>query len=938
MAKPNTTINRVVELKMTHEDGASLHPAFDRVFQSTRAFFNEVPTWGMDHVLCGTQAGVERQVPTPTLPTLYLKRTDHSLSTEKLQLLTRFLFVLLTHVTMARSLGPILQAASRDTESMRDEDWASVRHFLANASDMSAAAMGDYITNKDVNNQGHLFYRVVNTLRAIGFLGGDTWGQESLTPDERYCVMENVSRGLRSWFDRNEDAIKTFDAEAQVIDEELACLSSDQRKAFEHLIDLWVEHDWIRHCDGRVKSYVRDCLIPAFEGGAKPEKGFYLKGDETREFSLHPDFVASLYDSNLWCDGLIVAHMETIDRILTHKQHQRGAKYPFIGPDDTHRVPYLLGSNYVTYALTAEGTGLPGTVDLQEDDKVLQFENGVAVNKLVLAVGPKSAPTRFRVHHQMTYHSGKPKPGSYFADLHVWQRPRNLHTLLQWTRKGERVVAVLKEPSVTFKHGNFFVRLNLTVPVDSAEQFKLKNHLQRAWTPEVKDQSLVGKHFRAMGVDLGVRNTYAYTVLESTVGCEGETLIARGKTPRLGDDTLRRYQEVLNDVKDVITAYRVIPILAKGADVREQQLDRVAGVLRKAQVYLGGRISIVGASRSGIYRTFAADTNPWATFCSQVKGVELSSLLTNRVFYGKLLTRYARHRMAELSVERRNHFNRGGVVTKFAHDLPFMEILEALKRMSRAVASLGLPPRKFGEGIETPELNRRLKNVRDNFRRQTAARLVERAVEHKCDVIVMEALKGYSMDLNSRDENKLKALWSPQEMRKVIENAAAWHGIQVAEVDEAHTTQIHAESRVFGFVPTPREIKVAKENGVQLSASFFYYLADGCARKIDNDVNASQNIALRAIRQHTDVRRISRRQLDLLSTRSNGEIPKRLAGVLTYHFGGVKAGTKALSSKLTQGPDDLYLRAKGEWVPGKAFNAERKRLSSSIITGELPIA
>ena len=302
---------------------------------------------------------------------------------------------------------------------------------------------------------------------------------------------------------------------------------------------------------------------------------------------------------------------------------------------------------------------------------------------------------------------------------------------------------------------------------------------------------------------------------------------------------------------------------------------------------------------------------------------------------GRILACYTDYCLGALTETRRLHLSCAPVETKCAYDLTYLEAIDRMKRLRRCMSTLGLPPvKKFGEGIETVELNRKLQNVRSNFLKQMASRLVAVAVKHDCRVIVLEALEGYDKAMNSKSENRLVALWSPKSMRAAIENAAGWHGIYVTDVNEEHTSQIHFESGEFGYRPTQDDAITARKQGVTLSSANLYYEDGDEIKTVDADINASANIARRAVRHHTDMRKVHRNTLERLAgvraAKSEGDESKRVQGLLAYHYGTAKQGAKTLLAQCGDAKC-LYFSPRDGWMSASEHMRRRNALKGKVI-------
>jgi IS605 OrfB family transposase len=256
---------------------------------------------------------------------------------------------------------------------------------------------------------------------------------------------------------------------------------------------------------------------------------------------------------------------------------------------------------------------------------------------------------------------------------------------------------------------------------------------------------------------------------------------------------------------------------------------------------------------------------------------------------------------------RKMHLESKDVASKIDSEFMWLEIIERMKRACRSLSMLGT-----AVGDATPVLLTELSNyyneVKDNFRKNLAAMIVKKAVQHKCNVIVLEELEKNSIatSLNPSRKNALTALWSAKAIMDSIKNVADWFGIQIVEVSESQTSRVHYETQTYGH-----------RDGDTL-----YYVEGGQLNEVHADENAAKNIALKAVSRHTSTTQVNLAALRKRTSEDEGG--KRTKGLLSYHFKTLDAAKKSFSG-FGDDVEYIYLNA-GKWIS----DTDRWALDESI--------
>ena len=909
MAKFKKVINRVIVLKLTGPQSKPFEAHFLRSFNATRLLFNEVACWGHDTITTRTSAidpvtgaPVFAETELVSQRKLIYEATDKSITFENFSKALKLIYTALVSTKQGRGMVSVIIGEPQSKDLMAPKDWTTVDTLLS-----------ENALSKKINEEEGLLYRISNTLKAMGFRNRQPYLAD-LSAGERYSVVENVHRMLTSWIAVSNLTIENYDNEEQ----EIANLYSNIDKAVlaptQKFLDACLTKQIIKHFDARVHSYLKHCVIPALQAGEEITNHFFLgKKEEKIQYSLHTDFVDLLKASpELWQgeDPSILKTIHVLEALMSHESHRPNSAYPFIKEGDVHRFNYFLGKNYTKYVAVGEGKDIEADVTVEVEGKMgkeptsVVYTEGKEIQNLNITVSRgtgEDGQYTFKLCTQDKYHGGTLKPNTYLNGMSMWTNSDKQSMYLRFNRKSLSVDAIVREPSVVCRDGQFFLRMSMEVQTAPSEEIvALKWYLSSAAPATKTDRAglkdepknlerlelLKGTAYRFMGVDLGLRSPFAWAVGESVITGVANTMkiLSSGEMTATPDPI---YTTLLYDLKNTSKVLGITKSLAMGKTASFNNF--VTKTIQNAQAFFS-TYGAGGTRKQAIYAEFCKDQDPFGTLqdlLAKHKN-DLVAVKKDPSYLGNLLINYVDLMFGVIKEQRRMHLKDQIVQSKFSQEFHWLRIMEQMKRTHRSISYLGT------DNSRTPIVQKNLtgyyNNCKDNFLKQIASAIVEIAQANDCKVIVMEDLNGPSKTLMSREENFLQAFWSPARIKGAIENAAQWYGIEVAEVSESQTSRVHHQSGRFGY---------------RSGADFYYLDAKGAVQTVNADINAAMNIAARFVSRHTDLRQAYPKSI-------SDDQGKRTKGFLTHHFGTVN---KALEYfKGVDSKNALWYRDGSEWI------------------------
>lgn len=924
-----TTINKVICLKVTplsHESKEKLDKCYKKHFNVYSKLFNEIVCWGNDSVFSkdsvtkntdGSFNFIPKDVSAQRKQIYEL--TDKSISYDKFSKLLNLMSVAFVDAKMARGLVSNIIGNAQSPDVVEPTDWAVIDSLLQKF-------------DRDVVKNTKIITKIGNTLKSIGFRNREPYTTD-LSPGERYSVIGNIHRAYTSWVECDKERTETYKAEELEIEKSFSALDTSVTTSLRTVLTECLEKKYINHFDPRVHAYLRDCVIPALKDKKEITDHFYLAKNEKITFSLHQGFIDLIKNTPiLWKDEkpVILETIHILEKMMTHEKHHPHAFYPFVNDTNINRAQYLLGDNYTQYDFEGIGADVPTVsvvIEKRNEKTTYEFIKGKKIDFLSLMFTRSKEDKEkisLNVHTKDKYHSGDFKPSVYFEDLSVWTINDTKCTyLFQFKRKGKFVQATVKEPSIIYENGEYFVRFNMEViqPNDTKTIDDLSWYLSTALPVSANDRSAIkespanterlknisNKTFRFLGVDLGQSTPYSWAVGESTITGPVNALNII-KTGEFDNGTNDEYFNFANDIKNISKLIGITKQLSKGVSI--QKLDaRIINTIKNAQIFLNQSSNTVQSDKKKeAIDKFVIVVDYLDTLKKSViaHNNDLMSLKQDFSFIGNMVLRYAKRKFGEIKLKRKFHLRDNDVSSKIHQEFKWINIIDGMKRIIRTFSYMGTDNTRTPVTLD--DLNDYQTGCKDNFLKHVASSIVDVAVENNCQIIVLEDLKNKGASLNKRNDNFLQSMWSPQRIKDAIENAANWYGIKVVEVSESQTSQVHYESGTFGH----REGK-----------SLYYTNDTGKIESVNADTNAAKNIIQKFVTRHGSSRQVAVKYLS-----ENQDEGKRIKGFLTHKFGTVAKAVEFFKKKLPQA-DFVYLDG-DTWLSMEQKNKKQEDIKNIV--------
>lgn len=857
-------LSKVIELKanISADEKKDFDKAFNTTFGVFKSLMNEIPCWGLDSIFDKTSAKSEngKTVFSPIDLTIMrndlYEKTDKSITKKQFDILLRYMYLFLINSGQGgRGAVSAILGGFRCDEVLQDDDYTKLEEKIS------------YDKFSDSDNYG---YKVANKLISIGFRNRHPFNVK-LTAGERYTVISNVHRQITSWIECDKVKKDDYNSEAEQIASFLDDTPSDSRNDLISFIDYCVDNQIFKNIDGRTHSYFNDCLISAWKSGIEVTRHFYKKADDEISYSL-PDAVIEFVKNkpSLWNDEkpLICDKLFILEAILNHNRKHPGAFFPFVKDCDTHRFQYCFGKNYTGYEFNSRGEKTQEIADTvvgifnkkAQKDVDEKFVNGVSVDHLTLTFNhnlDEGKKFSFDVCTRKQYFNGSYNQSQYFKNLKIWHNEENSNTsLFQFDHKTDSVNAIVREPSIVKRNGNYFVRINLGVLVEpnslqnDAKWFGMTalpiSETNRSKAKDTKGNidrfdRIKDKTFKILGVDLGQRTPFSWAVGETTFkGLVNDVnIITTGEFPMAKDNT---YYQILNDVRNCQRILGVTKSLVKAYfDKDMDEFDKICfnpqhlNTILRAKKKLKASISRVKPAMAVAIQKFIDDKNPISTLKVLIKEVngDAIQLKTRQDFIVNIMAKYAYTIFNEMKEARRLHFKNNDASTKILNEFNWLNTIDSIKRLKRSQSYFGTDNTRTP--ISLTHLTDYFNGCKDNFLKTIAASIVKTARDTGCQIIVMERLNNAHADLNKSQQNFMHALWSPARVEAAIVNAASWHGIEVAQVSESQTSQVHFETGKYGY---------------RDRTSLWYTDDKGNLLQTHADMNAAKNIIKKFTTRH----------------------------------------------------------------------------------------
>jgi IS605 OrfB family transposase len=567
------------------------------------------------------------------------------------------------------------------------------------------------------------------------------------------------------------------------------------------------------------------------------------KNGENITFSCGKYVVELLKKYNiLWKgDKLLLGHDNLGDYLELREKFLRKKEYSSYKDIDIIDSPVkmLLGNNYVKI----------NTIEHNKNNATLNFTIGMPKsksednkkNKLKIECAYK------RVNHGKHY---------YLENLKIENEKNecgestgNYRFTYSINGKKDRV-SLLKEPSIRLVINNrnmdfnnpkysdfdFYVDLSFNTLVQPCHNivppdlYKYRKQLSTSYPEKrgfgnqkiIKDKSTIkiANGTRFIGIDLGIKNPFAYGIYEySDIG--EHQLIKEG----LLDNPLRPEDAIIGDFRALCRSIRILILQTKkyynGDDkLTDEFLNKTTALFKKFNISLN--INYID------YIKFIDDKrNNDINFCNIKKD--------QNWFIRQCIT-HARQVLIKLTNDRKSY-------SDYRKHFYWIKALEEYRKMFSSYNRSGTVMSDGPRECLCKSIYNRIDNLKTDYLKKLSSDIAEIAKSNNVCMVITEELssmRGNKFD--SKNKNQLFNLWPVGQIKQFIEHSVSVYGILKADVYEGNTSQVHAETGNWGYRGEKEEIDIL-------------YLPDD--EIINADVNAAKNICLRYLNRHTDMRALS---------------------------------------------------------------------------------
>lgn len=933
--------HKTLVLKMSHTQGdmTLFHQSFYKTMKTSIALFNEIVCWGNEEVFSPQKRGEKIKL-NEHLDALYEQYIHkHIIPTkEQFYLIMKILYHSFIAESHSRGFASIILGNQREKDILSDEDW---RH-LKNINDVK------------LNSSHILCKKIGNTLVASGFRNRNPYNLYYY-PHERYIIIENVHRWLKSWYECNKRNAHLYQEEDIQIEKMLSGINVDVINDIRQFCNDLIKDHIIgskKFQNAKFKSYLKDCIIPCLNANKVPTEHFYIdKQGNKRSYSLHPNFIHHLLKyPSLWQNSknpVLIEHIDTIGMCYRHSQVIPGAAYPFINDenDGRRRFQYFLGDNYFNkYHISTNGT-----YELESPLNNEHILKGSVAHHLFVNLSFSDGTVQFRIHTRDMRSTHNPEikkqnPSQYFKHLRIWGMKNSCNYVLQYQRKNDTMLAYLKEPAILLdENGNFQMRLNHTIIVPDEHKNaidmnkKIAKFFNTAPPIKVSDRSVLSEHkankqifeeiqgstVRILGVDLGIKNTVACVVAETTITDPinnfnnirfiGDPIYLK-QTP----DIRTTYHTMINEYELFFHLVNIFKEYKKHPDVAIEHLKKqkqVQNFFQKVFLHFKNqKYTSFGLKKKTYLQSLLQYHDSTLYLEDQLKknGNNIEYLKNHLQSPLRLALKYLEYKFFEEKNRRKYYFkfhSPSQPFDKFHNDFQWITLIDLYKSAKKKMHYFGndSTPNQQRNELDLTLINTYFNNCKDNFIKSVSSFIVKTAKEHNCNIIVLERLnneKGKKNGLNTRKDNYKLSMWAIQRLQEAIKNAASFYGILICTVDECLTSQVHFESQTFGY-----------RDGETL-----YYLENDKVASVNADINASKNICLKFFSRHLVTSKLYKE----CGKENDQNSHKRNKASMTYYFGSVKKANEFFDTYFSN--EKVIFRNGTKWVT----ETERKNLQESI--------
>jgi len=522
----------------------------------------------------------------------------------------------------------------------------------------------------------------------------------------------------------------------------------------------------------------------------------------------------------------------------------------------------LFGKNYMSYTLRQDEE--TGTFEFSFTDPTSESE-GRAVKKFNASLAKNGYLNNLKIVESSN------KDGVYKVSFNTAVENKDTLTI-QTTYTG-----YIKEPRIRFNLEKNVTYLDLCISgiesdndtfnkILSEEQKENKEAIFKGFSSYFKASYAKGRDgsqkgsldvdvFRAMGVDLGLNPLAALSIYEVKKSDKGEDI--GGQKVKIKHLTDHKSSDINKANKDcrVKKAKRTLKFIegVKGlisvANHHCNYLEDVEATGEGKEVNVGYMEMLCG--------DVIENHTPFKDLEDYMKYIENNLYGVDRKEWKKKtsdwvvpsLIQQAKKKISEMRREYFDAEDKHYHTTKVNHVCNLqLHKIQAVKEMISTLNSfstLGLNDEEkqahADNGRPCADLWEYINGLRNYLSKGIASIIINHALRNSVNIIFIEDLDMKASSFDSKEENKLKSLWSASQIMDYLEKFAAKHTIAVQEVNKFMTSQFSSENGTLGV------------RGASGNKSQFLYEDKGEVCDVDSDINAARNIAIRGITRHSNM-------------------------------------------------------------------------------------
>lgn len=619
----------------------------------------------------------------------------------------------------------------------------------------------------------------------------------SLTLKQDYACFAIAVDYLKSWDDRNK-ATKQYYEKFVKKHQDLENIVTEDGKTE---LNKWLE---------KYDLFITKKIAAKFE-----KFGF-----ETRLDNYHFDYLKSINDDvNFWCDLFKW-------KVSSNKKEMLRKTSILSLPDYIHSPRAVrFGVNYEYFQIDIPGDN--GIVDTVKVRANISEENiNIKESELFSCMRTK-----------------------YFKDLRISLQPprerkNGSHVITEnnYVFKYKRGnvsdfdlenIAELNEMFLYKKKGQYYISFPLTLKETEShnlkrEEAKEMEKLYFNCDPVLKDGEWK-KDIVVMGIDLGITTPVSYcitkTISEGYIPGENYEIMHEGI---IGATKDKEYENKIKNVWDTIKKKRKSDTEEKTNDLFKKMND-----YKKLQLECANMQSEI--KRKEDSDNLQAEKNllqETRKFLLELKNEIVKDLehLKRDVSKLQMVYNLIPHKDRNLLENNKPSSRSSGVSSEQLMFIRFYQSYVCLLQKWTFLNSKKLRERKDRNDLFAKHF-RYLNNLKLDFRKKVAQKIVNVARQHGVNILVYENLESFNPDESkSSNSNSLLMIWGKGEICKWIKHFAGQYGIVAIAVNPKYTSQIHYLTGNFGYRLWKNFYH--KENGVIQPA-------------IDADINAAKNIVAR---------------------------------------------------------------------------------------------